>query len=102
MAYQIRITEPERAPRIVDVGVAVEVGREADGIRLADPSASRHHFRLDLPEGGLAITDLGSTFGTMVNGVAITEPTWFAAGDRVQAGATIIELIGVIPDADVA
>ncbi len=102
MAYQIRISEPGQSPRVVDIGYSVEVGREVEGVRLADPTASRRHFRLDLTGGGLVVTDLGATYGTLVNGVAITAPTLLGMGDEIRAGNTALALVGVVTDAAVA
>ena len=98
MAYQIRITEPAQEPRLIEVAASVEVGREANDVRLLDVSASRQHLRLDPMEGGLVVSDLGSTFGTLLNGVAISAPAWFNVGDQVQAGATVLELLALVPD----
>lgn len=48
------------------------VGRaEGCGLRIEDPRVSRRHARLVLEEGQLAIEDLGSPNGTVVNGLRV-------------------------------
>ncbi len=54
---------------------------------LADPAVSRHHVAIvSTPKGHLA-RDLGSTNGTLVNGVAI-ERAYLAPGSVVEIGGT--------------
>lgn len=50
------------------------LGRSADEATYAieDASISRQHLRLHLNEYGLAVSDLGSTNGSAVNGIALT------------------------------
>jgi pSer/pThr/pTyr-binding forkhead associated (FHA) protein len=47
---------------------------------------SRLHCRFIVTGGGLAVEDLGSTNGTLVNGQKITAASPLATGDRVQVG----------------
>jgi DNA-binding NtrC family response regulator len=44
---------------------------EGNGLRLTDPSVSRHHFSITPVPDGFLVRDLGSTNGTRVNGVRI-------------------------------
>jgi DNA-binding NtrC family response regulator len=44
---------------------------EGNGLRLTDPSVSRHHFSITSVADGFLVRDLGSTNGTRVNGVRI-------------------------------
>ena len=53
-----------------------------------DPRVSRRHLRLDVSEGRLTVTDLGSTNGTMVNGRPISGTTLIDLGDEVTLGET--------------
>ena len=61
--------------RTVDVdGTDLTIGRAADNdLVLADGRVSRHHGRLTGRRGTLVYTDLGSTNGSRVNGVAVGE-----------------------------
>ncbi len=93
----------ERAPdgterRVTLDGRAVSIGRGTDnGLVLRDGRVSRHHARLNLRQGRLVLTDLGSTNGTRVNGVSISEVA-LGEGDRIQVGDTILVVESV--DAD--
>ncbi len=66
---------------------ALEVGREAAGIRLPDPNASRRHAILAPSTGGVTVSDLGSTNGTFVNGQRVQQQE-ARAGDVVKFGGT--------------
>ncbi len=67
-------------PRLVPVGADMLVGRTGQaGLEIADESVSRRHARI--------YEDLGSTNGTLVNGIARKEHL-LQAGDRIQFGKT--------------
>jgi type VI secretion system FHA domain protein len=58
------------------------------------PSLSRRHCVIEATESGFAVTDLGSTNGTRLNGAAVAPhtPTPLAAGDRLQLGRHVLRL----------
>lgn len=62
-------------------------GLSAD-IPVLDHKASRNHCRLDVVDGEVFLTDLGSTNGVRVNGVRV-ERVRLKPGDRVRIGSTI-------------
>lgn len=70
------------------------VGRDAgNSIPLEkDTSASQFHARLDLDQGRIIATDLGSANGTWVNGKRITAPVLLKHGDRIRVGNTLFRL----------
>ena len=74
-------------PVAAQVGAsALSVGQgEANQVRVADPSVSRFHFELVREHGGLFIRDLGSTNGTLVEGVFVREAR-LSPGQRIRAG----------------
>ena len=72
---------------------ATVVGRsDQSDVILEDPYASEFHFRLVVQDGTLAVSDLGSTNGTYVNGRRITTPTNLRRGDALQVGKTVMEV----------
>jgi pSer/pThr/pTyr-binding forkhead associated (FHA) protein len=79
------------------------IGRDAEGAgRLAeDDEISRLHARITrVPNRHWTIEDLGSTNGTLVNGLRIDEPVTLAQDDTIQLGATTLvvrELPGEAP-----
>lgn len=60
-------------------------GKEAD-IPLYTPSTSRRHARIELLNGEIVLTDLGSRHGTFVNGEQISAPVRLNAGDQIEIG----------------
>lgn len=67
-----------------DHGGRVVIGRAEDcDIRIKSSSISRHHCAIELDEEDWVIRDLGSTHGTVVEGVQISEAA-------VVAGLTVV------------
>ena len=64
---------------------------EACALRLDDPLVSRRHLALDLDEAGLRITDLESTNGTLVDGVALLDG-YLRGGEIVRVGDTALRV----------
>ena len=65
----------------------VSIGRAADcGFAYMSRFVSSHHAELSFVQGRLTITDLGSSNGTLVNGVQLQahNPRWLAPGDVVE------------------
>lgn len=81
--------------RAYDLGSAsITIGREsANDIAVKDISASRRHAQLQrTPQGVWVVTDLGSTNGTLVNGVPVaTSP--LQSGDRITIGKTEFQFV---------
>jgi hypothetical protein len=75
--------------RRIPIGpIPVTIGRlPGVTILLADPSVSRRHAEVRLANGVPTITDLGSTNGTRVNGLPVTQHV-LRSGDRISIGAT--------------
>ncbi|MFC7545827.1 FHA domain-containing protein [Plantactinospora sp. GCM10030261] len=63
------------------------IGRHEDAdFMLEDPKVSRRHARVELVDGRVLVTDLGSTNGTWLNEQRITEATELHDGDRIRLG----------------
>jgi pSer/pThr/pTyr-binding forkhead associated (FHA) protein len=92
---QLRIIEPEElSGRVYDLGEELTVGRAAGcQITLDDTFVSQLHARVFHREGQYLVEDLGSTNGTYLNRQKVTGPMVIRAGDELQIGNTIMELV---------
>src|SRR3954453_336184 len=90
----IEIREFGREPRRLLLTRALEFGRDADGVTLADDMVSRRHLRLGPSPIAVSLVDLGSRNGTLVNGTAITGRVTLEPGDVIRLGGTEIVFIG--------
>lgn len=90
---------PGGAQREITVdGRPMTLGRSMDNaIVLRDSRVSRHHGRLQGRQGALVYTDLGSTNGSRVNGIAVDEVV-LGEGDRIEIGDTVL-VVESLPDA---
>jgi predicted component of type VI protein secretion system len=68
------------------------IGREGCDITLGDPDVSRRHAEIQVSNGDILISDLGSTNGTFVNGERIDQPRTLRDGDEVRIGAVVWRL----------
>ncbi|WP_109507078.1 FHA domain-containing protein FhaB/FipA [Nocardioides speluncae] len=69
------------------------IGRGSDAaIRLDDDYVSTRHARIAASGEQWFVEDLGSTNGTYVGAVRITQPTTITLGTQVRIGKTILEL----------
>jgi pSer/pThr/pTyr-binding forkhead associated (FHA) protein len=76
---------------------AITIGRSNDNtIQLNDPSVSSNHCQFDQSGDQYTVTDIGSTNGSFVNGIAVTETVSIHPKDIVQLGD--IEIIFDAPE----
>lgn len=77
----------------------VSIGRESDNDVILDSEASsRYHAKLELKDGEWFVKDLGSTNGTKLNDLKITEDTRLHEGDKISIGKEFL-LFGKTADA---
>ena len=95
----LEVREPGRPPRLVVVDRGLEVGRECDGIQVADAGVSRKHVKFLPSPMGLSVVDLGSRNGTLVNGLPLTGRRTLEPGDVIRLGG--VELMVAMPVASV-
>jgi serine/threonine protein kinase len=93
----ILITPPEGDSRTVSLDASMlSVGRDAkNDLVLPDPLISRRHLSIErLPDGRLAVTDLGSQNGTYFNDIRLAKNTTAVWGDgqSVKIGSTWMTL----------
>lgn len=94
------ITHGDGRRHLVPVdGRPVTIGRAPDNVvRIDDRRVSRHHARIVAREGALVLVDLGSTNGTWVDGLRVSELV-LGVGDRIDIGAGAAEIrVDVEPD----
>jgi len=66
------------------------IGRAAEAdLRLDDAQVSKEHARIEWTGAGWSITDLGSSFGTWVNGARVSRRALFPM-DRITIGSTVL------------
>ena len=93
----LRVTDPDgRTREAVVEGGSLTIGRAIDNDLVAhDGRVSRHHGRIDGRRGTLVYSDLGSTNGSHVNGIPVSEVV-LGVGDRLEVGDTtlVVEVAG--------
>ena len=67
-----------------------QIGRSSESLPLTDQTISRRHAELTPDSGRWYLRDLGSSNGTFVNGVRVTEARLLHPGDQVRAGTTLV------------
>ena len=80
-----------RQPEVAYPGPSIDVGRNPNTCKIVYdqkewPSVSRQHAQFLFHEGRWFISDVGSTYGTYVDGQQIKTPTELRVGSRVQFG----------------
>ena len=94
---QLRIVSGPDCGQIMPVRRGSQViGRNPEpGIRIADPDLSRRHAELQADLHTMAIRDLGSTNGTMVDGVPVgTDPLPVRLGCHISMGSSVLTVVG--------
>ncbi len=89
----VEVRQQNRRPLYVEIREPIEVGRECDGLLLADAQASRRHAMLSPRGTGIVVEDVGSTNGTFLDGERISSAVVMLAGSVVQIGDTVLRLV---------
>src|SRR5438128_8443282 len=66
------------------------VGRESRQLPLTDNTVSRRHAELMPGDDGWVLRDLGSSNGTYINGLRITNKYALKLGDQIRVGRTLM------------
>ena len=90
----VLVTEGANAGERAELDQApILIGRGADAaIRLDDDYVSTRHARIATSGDQWFVEDLGSTNGTYIGTVRITQPTTITLGTQIRIGKTILEL----------
>jgi len=89
--FQVDVLDgPDRGASAVSTDDELTIGTaEGVGLRLTDPSISRHHCALKVTERGLELRDLGSTNGTYVGDVEVVRG-FVRSAARIRAGTSLL------------
>lgn len=91
------IRQPGQTPIHLQIREAIELGRECTGVLLVDPRVSRRHLVLAPTHSGgpaeVAVLDLGSMNGTLLDGHRIATEVVLHPGQEVRLGETTIRLV---------
>ncbi len=82
--------------RTFAVDDTLELGRTEPAFVVHDATVSARHLRLDVVGGSAFVTDLGSSNGTFVGGVRLTERRRLDPGDEVRLGASALRLVRAV------
>lgn len=91
----IVIKQANRKTLRVQLTEPLEIGRECDGLLVADSQTSRRHALLTPRGADVLVEDLRSTNGTFFDGKRIDMPVLLRQGSVVRIGDTTIELAEV-------
>lgn len=92
LVLELEILEGDGAGTRVSLESSLVVGRIASNdLVLPDPSLSQIHCRFDAEGGKVVVTDLGSTNGTLVNGMSVLQCR-LRDGDTILIGNTLLQL----------
>lgn len=99
-AFVLSVVEGPDSGRSHPVGTGDHVvGRARDcTFVLADPAASRKHFRLMCRGETLEVMDMGTSYGTFVNGERVSRGR-VQVGDRLQIGDSVFVIESSAGDA---
>lgn len=94
----LAVTESDepRHPTGQQIGLdrVVYIGRgEENQVKLTGSYASHRHTRIIFRDGKYFLEDLGSTNGTYINGVRITEPVMLRDGDLIRVAGVTLQFV---------
>lgn len=95
----VKVTQPGRAHLYLMIAEPLVLGRECEGLLLADEKVSRQHLRLTPAGTNVLVTDLGSTNGSYINQGRIDGEATLVAGSTLTLGDTVIVVETPVPPA---
>lgn len=79
---------------IIPIQREVTFGRKEDNaLVMVDPYVSGHHAKIFLKNTEYILEDMGSTNGTLLNGVKLLERTVIKSGDEIKIGSAVFKVI---------
>jgi len=92
LAPIVRVEEPNRTPLLLVIASSIEIGRDCAGVVLTEPALSRRHLTLEVHDGTVLVTDLGTTNGSTLGGEPLKPQHRLALGDTVRFGRCTLQL----------
>ena len=88
--------------RIAVTGEAFTIGRHSENdLCIPDPALSRDHVRIELEGDSFKIRDLGSSNGTEVNGLRLSDTAYLNDRDVITLGGAVTARVEIEKDAPV-
>lgn len=88
-----RLEQHNEEPLLLPPDLSVLIGRgDQCDMQLNDPAASRVHCRIIAKDGKVTLTDVGSRWGTHVNGQQVAQCD-LVVGDQITIGETVLRLV---------
>lgn len=88
----VTVAQQDRPALYLTIVEPIVLGRECDGLLLADEKVSRQHLRLGPGVSGVIVTDLGSTNGSFIDGARIEGQTTLRTGSTLLLGDTTVRV----------
>jgi pSer/pThr/pTyr-binding forkhead associated (FHA) protein len=83
------ITNPRTGSRELKLASSASIGRSSDNtIQIDEPSVARYHAMIERRGDSFWLNDLGSTNGTILNGLPLTAEQLLKSGDTISLGGT--------------
>jgi class 3 adenylate cyclase len=91
------VLQPGRQALYLMLREPLVIGRESEGLALADAQVSRRHLELRSDDGAVIVTDLGSTNGTFLDGERVSGPMALQPGATLVLGETAVRVVATAP-----
>jgi len=96
-AWYVRYQTADGAEETIQLTESMHIGRSDDNeMIITDPNTSRHHARIIRRGARYWISDMGSSNGTYVNGIRISQSTLLHHSDKFSIGRTTFEVINPV------
>ncbi|MGK7346342.1 MAG: FHA domain-containing protein [Candidatus Nitrospinota bacterium M3_3B_026] len=87
---KLTISFKDKVLQEIEINKSITVGREVGDIMIKNPAVSARHMRIEKSGARYVVRDLGSTNGTLVNDVPVTEKE-LRSGDVITVGRHTIK-----------
>lgn len=92
-SVRLRVEVPQMQSLVMLLENDLVLGRDCEGLLLADPRASRRHLRLRPVGDRVEVADLNSTNGSFLDGVPLREPQLVDQDCIILVGDTVVSVV---------